>query len=105
MQERDNIVSVPFSVYESERARAERLLKDERDRHCQERKDERIKWFIVVLVLLLLLFGSNAGWILYESQFETQEASVEVDTRNGDAYVAGIGDVNLGESTSDGQNP
>lgn len=105
MQEKDNIVSVPFSVYEGERARAERLLKDERDRHEKERKDERVKWFIVVLVLLLLCFGSNAAWIAYESQYATQEASVEVDTGNGDAYVAGIGDVNLGESTSDGENP
>ena len=90
MQEKDNIVSVPFAVYEGERARHER---------------EKVRRFIIELVLILLLFGSNAAWIAYESQYATQEASVEVDTGNGDAYVAGIGDVNLGESTSDGENP
>ena len=47
---------VPYIVYEAEQARHER--------------DKR-RWFIVVLVLILLLFGSNAAWIAYESQFET----------------------------------
>lgn len=105
MQEIENIVSVPFPVYEGERARSERLLKDERDRHDHERKDERTRWFIVVLVLLFLLFGSNAAWIVYESQFEKQEAIVDVDTGDGDAYVAGIEDITYGESASAGENP
>lgn len=46
--------SVPFIVYEAEQARHER---------------DKVRWFIIVLVLILLLFGSNAAWIAYESQF------------------------------------
>lgn len=90
MAEKERIVSVPFVVFESERARHER---------------EKVRRFIIEIVLIILLFGSNAAWIAYESQYSTQEATVEVDTGNGDAYVAGIGDVNLGESPSDGENP
>lgn len=86
MQEKDNIVSVPFVVYEGERARAERLLTDERERHDQEKKDERVKWFIVVLVLLFLLFGSNAAWIVYEAQYQKVQVSQEVEQ---DAYGDG----------------
>lgn len=84
MEERENTM-IPYVVLESERARHERLLKDERDRHEKERKDERIKWFIVVLVLLILCFGTNAGWLAYESQFTDEEITQEVwqDAENG----------------------
>lgn len=27
--------------------------------------------FIVIIVLLIMLFATNIGWLLYESQFET----------------------------------
>ena len=50
----DNVM-VPYIVLESERARQEK-----------GRKHERTLWFIVVIVLLLLLFGTNAAWINYE---------------------------------------
>ena len=78
------IITVPYVALESERARCERMLKDERDRHEKERHDERLKSFIIKLVLILLLFGTNAGWLAYESQWETletitQEVSQEAD--------------------------
>ena len=83
MDEKD-IITVPYVALESERARCERMLKDERDRHEKERHDERLKSFIIKLVLILLLFGTNAGWLAYESQWETletitQEVSQEAD--------------------------
>lgn len=103
MEERENTM-IPYIVLESERARHERLLKDERDRHEKERKDERIKWFIVVLVLLLLCFGTNAGWLAYEAQF-TDEVTETVETSTeggGNAYgtiISGSNsEVNYGES-------
>ncbi len=78
------IITVPYVALESERARCERMLKDELDRHQKERHDERLKSFIIILVLVLLLFGTNAGWLAYESQWETletitQEVSQEAD--------------------------
>ena len=83
---------IPYIVFESERARQEK-----------GRKHERTLWFIVVVVLLLLLFGTNAAWINYESQFtdeETTEIRQRIDTTDGAAYVAGIGDVYYGDNSA-----
>ena len=76
--------SVPFIVYEAEQARHER--------------DKR-RWFIVVLVLILLLFGTNAAWIAYESQYvdETITQDVWQDAENGENRFIG-GDY-YGEAT------
>ena len=70
----DEKLTVPYVALESERARHER-----------ERKHERTLWFIVVIVLILLLFGTNAAWINYESQFTDEEITQEVwqDAENG----------------------
>lgn len=50
--------SVPFAVYESAMAQIKSLI-----------------WVIVLLVLLLV--GSNVGWLIYESQFEVVEETTE----------------------------
>lgn len=42
-----------------------------------ERTIKRL-WIIIIL-LVVLLFGTNAAWIVYESQFETIEMSQEVE--------------------------
>lgn len=59
---------IPYIAFEDAQARHER---------------EKVRWFIIVLVLIILLFGSNAAWIAYESQFETvsidQTVSQEAD--------------------------
>jgi hypothetical protein len=48
------------------------------------------------------------GWLYWESQFSTTEStevSQDIDTGNGDAFIAGIGDVVYGESeTESNQN-
>lgn len=62
------------------------------------------RWFIAFLIVLFLFVGTNAGWIIYESSFETYSVDQEVDTGNGDAYVAGVGDVNYGENQADNQS-
>lgn len=61
------------------------------------------RWFILCIVLILLLVGTNAGWMIYESQFADVSMTQEVDTGEGNATVfgVGIGDVNYGESSSD----
>lgn len=61
--------------------------------------------WIVVMVLIVLLAASNGAWIWYESQFVDESVTQEVDTGNGAAYVAGIGDANYGESQADGEAP
>lgn len=59
--------------------------------------------WILCIILIITLLGTNAGWIYYESQFVTTETTVEqeVDTGDGDATVIGVGDYNDGESTTD----
>lgn len=66
-----------------------------------ERTIKRL-WVLIIL-LVLLLFGSNAAWIWYESQFIDEVVTQEVDTGEGDAFIAGIGDVIYGESTAGDQ--
>lgn len=51
----NEMVSVPYVVYEQEKAH-----------HDREKK----RWFIVCLVLILALIATNVAWVIYESQFE-----------------------------------
>lgn len=83
---------VPYIVHEGIMARMERTIK---------------RLWIVVLVLIILLVASNGAWIWYESQFVEESVWQEVDTGEGDAFVAGIGDANYGEdkAESDAPNP
>ena len=75
--------SVPYIVHESDMSRLERQLK---------------RLWIVVLVLIFLLVGSNCAWLWYESQFETIETVQEViqEADNGENHFIG-GDV-IGET-------
>ena len=72
---------VPYVVHESDMARLERTIK---------------RLWILLLVLIALLAGSNAAWIYCESQFsvETTSTEIEQDTDGGgNNYVVG-GDFN-----------
>lgn len=83
----DEKLTVPYVALESERARCERMLQDERNRHEKERHDERVKTFVIILVLILLLFGTNAGWLAYESQWETVETVTQEVTQEADSGI------------------
>ena len=65
--------SVPYIVHESSMARMERQIK---------------RLWIALLVAVCLLFASNAGWLIYESHFETFYYEQDGE---------GINNVNLGE--------
>lgn len=64
--------SVPYVVHESAMARAERHTKT-------------LVWVIVLLIVLLV--GSNVGWMIYENSFEdvntTEEYQIEQDAESG----------------------
>ena len=78
---------VPYIVHEGDMARMERSNK---------------RLWIIVLVLIVLLVGSNIAWLCYENSMEevsttTSEVTQELDTGGGgDAMING--DVNIGES-------
>lgn len=67
--------AVPYIVHESAMARAERGSK---------------RLWVVIILLIVLLVGSNGAWLWYESQFETVE-TVEVMQENADGYNNYIG--------------
>lgn len=87
---------VPYVVHESDMARQERTIK---------------RLWILLLVMLVLLVGTNGAWIYYEIQFVEETTTVEqdIETGDGDAFVTGVGDVNYGqdkaESDQENQNP
>lgn len=59
-----------------------------------ERANKRL--WIVIIILIVALCGSNAAWIIYESQFEVIEETqidAEQETEEGSNYVIG-GDFN-----------
>lgn len=67
--------AVPYIVHESAMARTERGAK---------------RLWIVIILLIVLLVGTNGAWLWYESQFETVE-TVEVTQENADGYNNYIG--------------
>ena len=73
--ENPNVV-VPYVAHESAMARSERHNK---------------RLWIVILVLIVALLGTNIAWIIYEAQFETVEEStvVEQENSNGDNNYIG----------------
>ena len=73
---------VPVIVHEGTMARAEITIK---------------RLWITILLLIVLLFGSNAGWIEYESPFE----DIAISQENEDGYnnfVGNDGDIFNGET-------
>lgn len=67
--------NVPYTVYEASQARADRRF--------------RLMW-VLIIVMLISLIGTNAGWIVYESQYEDTVISQELDA--GDSGIATIND-------------
>jgi hypothetical protein len=82
---------IPYFSHEGDMARKERANK---------------RLWIVILVLIVALIGSNAGWLYFESQFVEEETTVEqdVETGQGDATVTGVGDINYGTSEAESNN-
>ena len=85
---------IPYIVFESTICRFDRVIK---------------RLWIVILILIFLLLGTNLAWLYYESQFEevehtkTTTQTVTQDTgKGGDNSFIG-GDVN-GETGSKNQN-
>lgn len=88
LDKQEKAVQIPYYVHEMEMTRLDRINK---------------RLWIILIVIFLAFVGTNAGWIIYESQFETYEVKQEVDNGAGNAYVAGVGDVNYGQSEADNQ--
>ena len=80
--------SVPYVVHESAMARAERHTK---------------ALVLVIVLLIVLLVGSNGAWLWYENQFEVVEETTEniitQDNAEGyNNYIGNDGDIVNGEA-------
>lgn len=92
-------LSIPYIVHEGNMARLERTIK---------------RLWILCILLVLMLVGSNAAWIWFESQWEvvktttqevTQDVSQDADS-GGSNNFSFVGGDNYGEAEdqADGQN-
>ena len=83
--------NVPYIVHEADMARMERTNK---------------RLWIVVIILIAALLGTNAAWIVYESQYQAVEVSQEVeqdaDGNGANSFIGG--DSYGGTSESDYTN-
>ena len=71
-------------------------------------KANSLKWFIVCLVLIVLLVGSNIAWLVYENSFEdvttTEEVIVDAEDNGIANYIGNDGDIINGEYSSKENN-
>lgn len=74
---------VPYIAFESAMARMERANK---------------RLAALMVLLLVLLLGTNAVWLWYESQWEDVQIEQEVETGEAPAVVSGMGDAIYGEN-------
>ena len=64
---------VPYIVYESEMTRLERIIR---------------RQFVLIIVALCFLVGTNAVWIWYVNQFMDEvTVTQDLDSDNGDAVI------------------
>ena len=86
-------VSVPYVVHESSMARAERQAK---------------RLIAIIILLVVLLVGSNIGWLIYESQFEdvitSEEIIVDAEENGVANYIGNDGDIYNGKDYSKENN-
>jgi hypothetical protein len=79
--------SVPYIVHEASMARMERQIK---------------RLWIALIVLVAVLFATNIGWLVYESQFDTFEYSYDYEQDGQGTNIIGNGnDVINGAETED----
>ena len=72
----------------------------------EQRHLRREKRFVAIIVLLIiLLVGSNIGWLVYESQFEVvEETTITQENEDGyNNYIGNDGDIVNGLPESDTQ--
>ena len=88
------VITIPYAVYESQQERSDRSNK---------------RLFILTVILIIALLGTNIGWIVYESQFEYVEektvteisVSQEADEGGDNIFIGGDGEVNAKTDSKD----
>lgn len=87
--------NIPYFAHEGDMARMERANR---------------RLFIILIILIAALLGTNAGWIYYEAQFEVQETKVEQEAEwdeGSNVIMNGTGEVSVNgtsETNNDNEN-
>ena len=80
---RAEVTTIPYAVHEGDMSRMERIIK---------------RLWVVVILLIILLVGSNVVWVAHESQF-SKEVTTETYTAEtdggGTAIANGSGEVGV----------
>ena len=88
MMNKDQMLTVPYVVIESIA-----------DRHMRTNK----RLWVLCILLIVLLVGTNAMWIWYESQFSYVETEITQESENGvNNFIGNDGEINNG--TTDNKN-
>lgn len=78
--------TIPFYAHESMMTRMERTIR---------------RLWILCIILILLLAGTNAAWFYYESQFADETLTVTQDSPDGiNNYIGNDGDITNGTTDS-----
>ena len=81
---------IAYLVFESVTSEMERSIK---------------RLWIVVLVLIFLLVGTNLAWLIFESQYEDYiEQTIEATQDGSGTNIVGGGNVNYGAEGNDNNN-
>ena len=84
MERTGDSVTIPYFAHEGEMARMERANK---------------RLWIIIIILIVALIGTNAGWLVYESQYQTETVTTESYEASadggGNAVLNGSGEVNI----------
>ena len=84
MNKENEMVTIPYFVHEGDMARLERSNK---------------RMFILVILLIMALIGSNFAWIMYERQFEVTETTITQENLDGiNNYIGNDGEINNGKA-------
>jgi hypothetical protein len=80
--------NIPYIAFEAAQSRLERIIR---------------RLWITTIILIVLLVGSNIGWLVYESQFESVETTITQENTDGyNNYIGNDGDIINGQT--DGNN-
>ena len=81
---------IPYVAYESALNRLERANK---------------RIWIALIILIVALVGTNAGWVYYENQFVDTQTTIEAEQDGNGINIVGAGDIDYGaESSSNNKN-
>jgi len=91
--------TIPYIVYQAEMHRQYR----QHEKEIQRSEKHTLKWMVAFFVCLALFVGTNIGWLIYESQFETISYQQDGEGLN-NVNVGEQGDINYGaESQSEAE--